>query len=109
MFIGESQAKGIVKRDLRDWKGTSRELEDALHSIFAYHKGITTTEKRDARIRRRFQKIAPHIYMREVCVPLTSGIDFYSYSKNSSQDGSDISKAERQKRQKLRHKLIRLK
>lgn len=98
MYIGESQAKGIVKRALREWKGTASELEDALYSIFANHRGINTTKKRDERIRKSFKKAAPHMYMKEVKVPINSTINFFGYSDRTSEIPKDITKAQRRKR-----------
>ncbi len=109
MYIGESQAKGIVKRDLREWRGTTTELTDSLQSILGQHKGISTINKRDATVRKTFKKVAPHIFMKEVVVPLSTGIDLLSKSKASTEMPSGLSKSELKRRRLVKQKVNRLK
>ncbi len=104
MYINESLAKGIVKRDLREWRGT-----DSLQSILGPHRGITTINKRDATVRKTLKKIAPHIFMREIVVPLSTGINLIKQSKSSTEVPGGLSKSELKRRRMAKQKLNQLK
>jgi len=109
MYIGESQAKGIVNRDLRDWRGTTTELTDSLQSILGPHRGITTINKRDATVRKTLKRVAPHIFMKEIVVPFSTGINLIKQTKSSAEVPGGLSKSELKRRRLARQKFNQIK
>jgi len=109
MYINESLAKGIVKRDLREWRGTTTELTNTLQSILGPHRGITTIHKRDAVVRKTLKKLAPHIFMKQVVVPLSTDINLLRQSKGSTEVQGGLSKSELKRRRLVNQKLNQLK
>ncbi len=98
MHIGESQAKHIVNRALRDWEGTTTELYLGLKSVFKNRKGISTVKKRDSLIRKKFGNLAPNIYLKEVSMPISGDLLFLGYDNDQNLKPINLSKAERKRR-----------
>lgn len=93
---GDSRAKGIVKRDLRNWIGTYSELLKEFSSMFINVKGINKIAKRESFIGKKFKKKSNKFYFRQTKADFSNLTAMISTSDTGKEDSlSNISKSKR--------------
>ncbi|HCG6765526.1 hypothetical protein V3H40_25075 [Vibrio parahaemolyticus] len=85
-YVDESLAKGIVRRGLLNWRGTSSQLKRLVSEMFLNRKGITSVQKREDIIKKYLKKNRIEIYHKAVKVGLDYNLAMLGVSQKNHED-----------------------
>ncbi|EBG2148360.1 hypothetical protein FIP36_16580 [Salmonella enterica] len=108
-FVDQSTAKGIVKRDLRNWQCTTSQFKEIVEDFKQNNPRITTIEKREEILFKK-SKLFHSIFHRYISAPfssviaLTNLIDESKYETLSKSQKKEIEEKKNQKKRYL-HKM----
>ncbi len=84
IFVGESEAKAIVRGFMRQYQCTEGDLILALQNMWAKNKTPTTVSKREMLIQRRFKKYGHGIICKPVQAWFSTKMMFYTQFESST-------------------------
>ncbi len=106
IFVGESEAKAIVRGFMRQYQYTTKELEDALFTMWRNVRVPTTVAKREELLKKKFAKYGKGIICKRGLASFSSQVMYLSasYVKDTVTSSAIKSQAERKKLNKLNKK-----